>query len=50
MLTYYLYAIQTVNGRYLTALNGGGKATGDIVHTDATAVNAWERFRLIPVN
>ncbi len=38
--------IQTVNGRYLTAVGGGGR-TSDVIHTDATRASAWEKFQLI---
>ena len=38
-------SIQTNNGRYLTAVGGGGRVT-DVLHTDATRVNAWEKFIL----
>jgi hypothetical protein len=51
------YALQTPNGiNYVTALGGGGKvgkrnpADGsitEIFHTDATQVQAWERFKFI---
>lgn len=39
-------AIQTYNGHYLTAVNGGG-LTSDVIHSDATRVQDWERFQLI---
>jgi hypothetical protein len=38
--------IKTYNGRYLTAVGGGGRTT-DVLHTDATWARAWERFVLI---
>lgn len=64
------YALQTVNGRYLTALGGGGQVekydrkywtpdcgglfggpciggSAPIFHTDATQVQAWEKFRFV---
>jgi hypothetical protein len=45
------YAIQTASGNYLTAVGGGGLAHGtaesDNLHTDATWVRAWEKFRLV---
>ena len=64
------YALQTVNGRYVTALGGGGQVekydrkywtpdcgglfggpcvggSAPIFHTDATQVQAWEKFRLV---
>lgn len=37
--------IQTINGRYLTAVGGGGRVS-DVLHTDATRANAWEQFIL----
>ncbi len=39
-------SIQTYNGRYLTAVGGGGRLT-DVVHTDATRVGGWEKFKLV---
>lgn len=39
-------AIKTFNGRYLTAVSGGGR-TSDVIHTDATRVRSWERFTLV---
>jgi hypothetical protein len=45
------YAIQTTNGNYITAVGGGGLASGspgsDNLHTDATQVQSWERFRFV---
>jgi len=46
------YALQTSNGvNYLTAVNGGGlvqsSSLPDIFHTDATQVQAWEKFRIV---
>jgi len=45
------YALQTSNGIiYVTAVDGGGLAHGtaesDNLHTDATRVGAWEKFRI----
>jgi hypothetical protein len=40
-----VYAIQTINGRYLTAVGGGGRTT-DTIHSDATRVGSWEKFRV----
>lgn len=37
--------IQTYNGRYLTAVGGGGRLT-DVLHTDARVPRNWERFVL----
>ncbi|MNT38113.1 hypothetical protein D3C72_1742960 [compost metagenome] len=39
-------AFQTYNGRYVTAVGGGGRTT-DVIHTDATQIRAWEKFTLI---
>ena len=39
-------SIQTNYGRYLTAVDGGGR-TSDTIHADAKQVNAWEQFQLI---
>ena len=38
------FAIQTIDGHYLTAVGGGGRTT-DVIHSDATQVQAWEIFR-----
>ena len=38
-----MYDIQTINGHYLTAVDGGGLTT-DTIHSDATRVGAWEKF------
>lgn len=47
------YAIRTASGNYLTAVGGGGQASGtadsDNLHTDATWVRAWEKFRIVEV-
>jgi len=40
--------IQTFNGNYLTAVDGGGH-TKDAVRTTATRAGAWEKFTLVPV-
>jgi hypothetical protein len=41
--------IQTANGRYLTAVNGGGIGGPNNVpfHTDATVVGPWEKFSAV---
>ena len=39
-------AIQTITGNFLTAVGGGGRTT-DTMHSDATGVGAWEKFRFI---
>ncbi len=38
-----LFAIQTVNGHYLTAVGKGGRVT-DTIHSDATRIGTWEEF------
>src|SRR5271165_6364540 len=49
-------AIQTANGNYLTAVNGGGLGGQDAgpaavaLHTDATAVGPWETFTVVWLN
>jgi hypothetical protein len=40
------YAIQTVKGNYLTAINAGGKYN-DALHTDAAQIKGWEQFRIV---
>jgi hypothetical protein len=45
------YAIATFNGNYITAVGGGGLASGtpdsDNLHSDATQIKSWEKFRFI---
>lgn len=38
-------SIQTANGHVLTAVGGGGR-TSDVLHTDATRAQGWEKFVL----
>jgi hypothetical protein len=38
-------AMQTFNGHYLTAVGGGGRIS-DVIHSDATRIQAWEKFTL----
>ena len=38
--------IQAYDGHYLTAVSGGGR-TRDVLHTDATKPQAWEKFTLV---
>ena len=38
-------SIETYSGNYLTAVSGGGR-TQDVIHSDATQVGSWEKFRL----
>jgi hypothetical protein len=40
-----LQSKQTVH--YVTAVGGGGLASGDNLHTDATQVQAWEEFKIV---
>jgi hypothetical protein len=44
-LCYGVYAIQTIDGHYLTAVGAGGRTT-DTIHSDATRVLSWEKFRV----
>jgi hypothetical protein len=44
-LGYGVYAIQTTDGHYLTAVGAGGRTT-DTIHSDATRVGSWEKFRV----
>ena len=39
-------SIQTTNGHYLTAVGGGGRTT-DVMHSDATQLQSWEKLTLI---
>lgn len=39
-------AIQTYNGHFLSAIDGGGHATDPLV-TSATSINTWEKFTLV---
>jgi hypothetical protein len=47
------YALRTINGNYVTAVNGGGLDYGsdnsDNIHTDATIASTWEQFSFVPV-
>jgi hypothetical protein len=43
------YGIQAHNGDWLTAVGGGGRTT-DVIHSNATQLQAWETFTLVPVN
>ena len=40
-----VYAIQTIDGHYLTAVGGGGRIS-DTIHSDATRVGSWEKFNV----
>jgi hypothetical protein len=39
------YALQTIDGHFVTAVDAGGRTT-DTIHTDATSVASWELFNL----
>ena len=45
-------AFQTINGNFITAVNGGGLNSGtnstDNIHTDASVASAWEQFLIVP--
>jgi hypothetical protein len=41
------YALQTYSGNFVTAVGGGGLASGDNLHTDATQIRDWEKFRFV---
>jgi hypothetical protein len=45
------YALQTLDGHYVTAVNGGGLAHGttvaDNLQTNRPQVQAWEKFRVV---
>jgi hypothetical protein len=45
---FFPYAIQTASGNYLTAVDGGGLSSSNVLHTDAKQAFAWEKFGLIP--
>jgi hypothetical protein len=38
-----LFAVQTTNGNYLTAVGEGGRVD-DTIHSDAVRIGAWEEF------
>lgn len=40
------YGLQTINGNYLTAVEGGGKID-DAIYSDGRAIGPWERFTLV---
>jgi hypothetical protein len=40
-------AFQTVNGNFITAVDGGG-LTSDVIHTDAVDISTWEEFQILP--
>jgi hypothetical protein len=48
------FALQTANGNYVTAVNGGGVGGSNEgsspFHTDATHYSTWEHFVIVPVD
>jgi hypothetical protein len=40
-----VYSIGTIDGHFLTAVGGGGRTT-DVIHSDATVANGWEKFHI----
>jgi hypothetical protein len=42
------FGIMTFYGYWVTAVGGGGR-TSDAFHTDARQIQAWEKFRLMPL-
>jgi hypothetical protein len=49
-----MVAIQTVDGHYLTAMGNGGWSDANpnnpAFHTNATRIQAWEEFTLVPLD
>jgi hypothetical protein len=43
------HAIQTQRGFFLTAVGGGGHASGETIHTDAVTARDWEFYQIIPL-
>jgi hypothetical protein len=43
------YAIKTVDGHFLTALGGGGYGSEipETIHSNATRIDNWEKFKLV---
>ena len=42
------FSFQTSDGtHYVSAVNGGGVANAEAIHTDATSVGPWETFNLV---
>jgi hypothetical protein len=46
--SHFHYGIETSYGDFLTAVGGGGRTT-DVIHSNATQLQAWEKFTLVPV-
>jgi hypothetical protein len=42
------FALQTMNGNYLTAVNGGGIQGPGAINSDATKISGWETFEVEP--
>ncbi|HLN63482.1 MAG TPA: hypothetical protein VK464_18245 [Symbiobacteriaceae bacterium] len=46
------FALRTADGHYVTAVNGGGMGgpndASSPIHTDATAIGAWEKLTFVP--
>lgn len=40
------FAVQTFGSKYVTAVDGGGRTT-NVIHTVATQIRAWEKFRIL---
>jgi hypothetical protein len=40
--------IQSYDGHYLSAIGGGGRTT-DVIETNRTVLQEWEKFTLVPV-
>ena len=41
--------IQSFDGHYLSAIDGGGRTT-DVIETNRTAISTWETFSLVPLS
>lgn len=41
-------SFRTLTGFYLTAVSGGGRTT-DVIESNRTVANAWEKFTLVPM-
>jgi len=40
------YGFQTIKGYYLTVVGGGGRIT-DVIHSNATQLQAWEKIKTV---
>jgi hypothetical protein len=45
-LDFNVFAIQTLRGFFLTAVGGGGHASGETIHTDAVNARGWELYNI----